>query len=283
MGFLLHIFGHILGRLPLRLQCAMGAFLGYVGHFFLPSRRKIAHHNLAKAFPEKSEEEIKRLTKAHFCHVGSVIIDLFSMPAMSCKHLRERKLVFSGLEMLQEMKVTNKGGLFLSAHMGSWETLCTSPSMGYDVYVLYKTQSSYFEDLIMSLRTSCGLKLFPNDHEGLKALMHCAYDGGMVAMLADQGRKGKSYDFFGYPARFPVGAAAFHIRHKLKAFPVFSIRQPDGRVHVTVHPPIEIDRAQKRPAKEKEFQEKYIKILEQEVTKAPEQYYWLHDIWRDFK
>ncbi len=282
MGLLLHIFGHILGRLPLRLQVFLGNLLGYLGYLLLSSRRKITSHNLAKAFPDKSQEEIKRLTKAHFCHVGCVIIDLFSMPAMTSPALRKRKLRFHGLELLEELKIKKEGGMFLSAHMGSWESLCIAPTKGYDVYVLYKP-ASYFEDLVMSLRTACGLQLFPNDIEGLKSLLHRAYDGGMVAMLADQGRKGQTYDFFGYPARFPSGAAAFHVRHKLKAFPVFSIRGDDGCIHVKIHPPIDVDQNLSRPEKEKQFQEKYIKILEEEVRLAPEQYYWLHDVWRDFK
>ena len=256
--------------------------MGRVGYSLIPSRWKIARHNIQKAFPEKSSAELDELTKQHFFHVGRVVIDLFSLPAMSSERLRKEKLRFKGLEQVYELQKDKQGGLFISAHIGSWESLCISPTKGFDVYVLYRIQRGFFEDLIMSLRTSCGLKLLPNDVEGVKNLLHRAYDGGFVAMLADQG-KGATFDFFGYPAQFPWGAAVFHVRHKLKAFPIFSMRDAEGHILVEVCPPIEVDGKLKRSEREKQFQEKYIKVLEEKVREAPEQYYWLHDIWRDFK
>ena len=256
--------------------------MGSLAFLLLSSRRRIAQHNIAKAFPEKTDEEISILTRLHFQHLGNVILDLITLPSMNNPEILRKKIELEGSEIVEKELGTRGGAIFMSAHMGSWESLCTAPLFDYPLYGLFRKQSSRFDSILTTLRTSCGVQLFPNDRNGMKALLKEAKAGGFIAVLADQGR-GPELPFFGEPARFPKGGVAFNVRHGLKAFPIFALRSLDGRIKLRILPAIEAPSDLHRQEAERCLQRKFISVLEKQIVDFPEQYYWVHDIWRNFK
>ncbi len=280
MIVLVRLFGHVLGRLPLAFQAGLGSLLGFVLRQFLTKRRKIANSNISKAFPDLDQSKVNKLVKAHFCHIGCLIVELLSLPAMKTKKWRDRKIIFRGFKKIDEVLASGQGALVLTAHLGNWEIMTSIAALGYPFSALYKAQKNVFDGFLSDLRTQCGLRVHTKD--GLKAMIRATKKAELIGVLADQGR-GSDFLFFGEKAVFPMGAAAFNVRHKAVAFPVFSIRNNKGQIVVTVHDAIEIDEGMDRTESERIFQENYIKVLEREIRKSPEQYYWVHDIWRDFK
>jgi len=281
MVLLVRTFGHLLGRLPLAIQAALGALLGFATGVVLRRRRTIVAHNLAKAFPDRTSVDIDVLTAAHFRHLGQLVVEMLTLPAMRSPSWRARKMEFRGFEKIDRVLAEGRGAMVLTAHMGNWEIMTAIAALGYRFSALYKAQQSVFDRIIYDLRTTCGLRVFTRG-DGLRALIKAARAGELIGVLADQGI-GADIPFFGDEARFPMGAAAFHVRHGVAAFPVFGVRDEQGRVIVTVHDAIEAPTDLPRDEAEVAFQRSYVAVLEAEVRKHPEQYYWVHDVWRDFK
>lgn len=280
-----HYFGHLLGRLPLFMQNGLGAFLGMVMARTMSKRRKFVSHNLAKVFPDSDYHEIKRLTKLHFRHLGKLIIELLTLPALTNPFYRNRKLTFDGVQKIKDTLADGKPAMVLTAHMGNWEIMTTLAAIiDAPFSALYKEQNNIWDEIMTHMRTCSGIIVIPNKR-GLRGIIKALKNNELVGVLADQGGL-QEYSFFSYKARFPTGAATFHIKHKAVAFPVFGIRQDDGRTKVTVLDPVSLTEEEQTMDMKIQidtFMTKYIKILEEQVMSCPEQYYWVHDVWRDFK
>jgi KDO2-lipid IV(A) lauroyltransferase len=280
-----HYFGHILGRLPLFIQSWLGAFLGMIMFIVMTKRRSYVSHNLAKVYPDRDCNEIRKLNKGHFKHLGKLIIELLTLPALTNPSYRNRKLIFDGVEKIRETLKSGQPAMVLTAHMGNWEIMTTLAAIIDTPFsALYKEQNNIWDKIISHMRTCSGIIVIPNK-KGLKGIIKALRNNELVGVLADQGGM-EEYNFFSYKTRFPTGAATFHIKHKAVAFPVFGIRQDDGRTKVTVLDPVfltEEEQSLNRETQIDTFMTKYIKILEDQVMRCPEQYYWVHDVWRDFK
>ena len=275
-----------MGRLPLLIQKLFGQFLGFLLYAFMSKRRKYVFHNLSKAFPSKGKKEISTITKDHFIHLGHLVYELLSLPALSVKVYRDRKLTFKGIEKINKTLAHDKAAMVLTAHMGNWEIMTTMASLiDRPFSALYKEQKSIWDEIMTHLRTCSGLQVIPNKR-GLKGIIRSIRNNELIGVLADQGRKGMTLNFFGSKATFPSGAATFYVKHGVVPFPVFGTRQNDGRTLVEVLDPVVLsEEEQSLPREEQEmtFLKKYIAILERQINIHPEQYYWVHDVWRDFK
>lgn len=281
MTRLVLLLGHIVGRLPIRLQLVLGDLLGLTAWLLLRRRRLITRFNLGVAFPERSQTEIDLLVRRHFQHLGRSFFELLSLPALRDSRRRSRKITFVGFEKLDAALASGRGAMVLTAHLGNWEIMTTIAALGYDFSALFKPQRNLTDDIMTALRTACGLKVFSR-HEGLRWVVRAAREAKVVGILADQtGDSPRS--FFGRTAMFPAGASVFAIRHGLASFPIFGIRQPDGRVVVSVGDAVEPRKDLPLEEAKADFQCRYIEILERAVREAPEQYFWVHDIWRAFK
>lgn len=281
LATLVHLVGTILGCLPLRLQLLLGDFLGLTAWLVLRRRRLVARHNIATAFPDLAPAELDLLVRDHFRHLGRSMVEMFSLPALRSEGRRKRKITFIGFEKIDAVLASGRGAMVLTAHMGNWEIMTTIAAMGYDFSALFKPQRNIADDIMTTLRTACGLKVFSR-HEGLRGVIRAAREAKMVGILADQGGDDR-FPFFGRPAVFPTGASVFAVRHGLAPFPIFGIRQPDGRVEIRVGDPVE-PRTDLPPEEAKaDFQARYIEVLEAAIRENPEQYFWVHDIWHDFK
>ena len=69
------LFMRLLAMLPLVVVRAMGKLLGWVLYVLVGSRRRVVTVNLTLCFPERSPEEIKRLTRQTFVYFAQAWLD----------------------------------------------------------------------------------------------------------------------------------------------------------------------------------------------------------------
>ena len=252
----------------------------------MTKRKKYVHHNLQKLYPQKDQDEIKVLSKQHFNHLGQLIIELLTLPALTNEKYRNRKINYEGIDKIKNALALGTPALILTAHMGNWEMMTTMAAIVDTPFsALYKEQNNIFDRIIAHLRTCSGMIAIPNK-KGLRGVIKALQNNEIIGVVADQSRKGKEYLFFGDLARFPTGAATFHLKHKAVAFPVFAIRDKNSKIKISILDPVSLSLNEQSLDKESQidlFMKKYITILEKQILKYPEQYYWVHDVWRDFK
>ncbi|MBI4863782.1 MAG: hypothetical protein HY815_26515 [Candidatus Riflebacteria bacterium] len=277
---LIQLIGRLLGLMPPALLRWIGERLGDLAGLCFRRRREVARANLSRAFPQLPCTGIDEIVTAHFRHLGKSLVETLILPSLVDPGRMSRWVAFEGLERLDDELRAGRGAIHLTAHLGSWELSTVLAALGYPVLGLYKDRDYATVRILTALRSSTGAKMLSKEsgvRDGLKAL----HRGHLLGILADQG-PGDSFPFFGHLAPFPRGAG-LAVRPGIRAFPVFAIRRVDGGVTVKVEPPLSIPGSGPRKERVRAAVAGFVRLLEERVRSSPEQYYWVHDIWRRFK
>lgn len=119
---------------------------------------------------------------------------------------------FEGEEYLQEMVVQQKGGLLLSAHIGSWEIAGhLLQRLGTDMHiVMYDGEHQQIKEYLESIseKHSARIILIKEDLSHIYAIQEALSKNAFVCMHADrflEGNKTITGDLLGKSARFPAG------------------------------------------------------------------------------
>ena len=125
--------------LPLHAAEKTGACLGSIVGIFARGRNRIALFNLKIAFPDKTEEERKKILKQMWRHFGRLIADL--------PHNRQvlKEASFEGIEHLRKAYTEGKGGFVCSAHIGNWElSIANQVAPGFVMNPVYRPANNLF-------------------------------------------------------------------------------------------------------------------------------------------
>lgn len=269
--------------LPLRAQVWLGTLVGLLLRVALRRRRGVVEANLSIAFPELDEAGHLDLLRRHFRHLGCTMVDMLQQPCFRWRALMWRKIKPVNWDVLRRAREGGRPVTILASHFGSWEAcsaVATEP--GFELLAVYKPAKGLLDELIIELRSGFPLTLVPKA-EATRKLLRGMKRGCGLGLVSDQGGLDE-YDFFGRPARFPTGAAWYWAKHDVTPVGVMGVRKQDGTYdcHCFL---LDLPPRDEVPPKERKrvFVETYIAALEDWVRRHPEQYYWVHDIWRTFK
>jgi KDO2-lipid IV(A) lauroyltransferase len=263
-----------------RFACAIGDFL----HDRLKLRRELVYRNLALTFPEKSPEEIKAIAAKVYRYLAITLLDVLRFPLIRNKEDAAALLDIVNPEDF--WRVTDngrKGVVLVSAHFSNWEMMAFASGMLVKpVTIIVKELSNKpLDRKINELRTMRGNKIVYDDkalREGLRLLS----DGGVLAILGDQSDpSGTNFgDFLGRRATMFHGAAFFALKAKAPLLVGMCRRGEDGKYKVHVH---EIDTSDLTFCKEDiaTLTSRYTRVIEEYIRKWPEEWFWLHNRWKN--
>jgi KDO2-lipid IV(A) lauroyltransferase len=263
--------------------CSIGERLGELGYRPLGIRREVVEKQIAAAFPEKSADEVHRIARASYRHLGRNAVEagLISRKGREdVLHLIER---VDGWEHVESAIAGGSSAIGVSAHHGNWEILggfLAAKGLAPEV-IVRGMDNTLFEDYLNANREKLGLKVV-HDASAVRHLTKSLREGKFICLLADQGVLGLASSFvpfFGRPAKTPRGFAVFALRFEVPVCFMDMLRLPNGRFRA-VFEPIEIERTGEREKDIDAMVARYSEILEKWVREYPEQYFWQHRRWR---
>jgi len=130
-------FAWTLTLLPLRVLHLISDFLFLVFYYLLSYRRDITETNLRNSFPEKSDLEIKQISRKFYRHLCDQIIESFKLLHLSKKQLSKR-FIYVNPELLEEIYQSGRSVILLCGHIGTWEWI-----MGIQSITKYKFLAVY--------------------------------------------------------------------------------------------------------------------------------------------
>jgi KDO2-lipid IV(A) lauroyltransferase len=278
---LLVFVGGIGRRLPLPTAQFLGRCLGSVAWTVVRRERKRALRNLSLAFPDWSAQKKQQTIRGMFRHFGMSVFELAWMPNLT-PELREELTIVEGLDRILEVIDGGRGVVIFTAHCGNWEWLSYTTGMrGRPVSVLQRERESpEMNRYITELRAKGGVHTIDRGSgSSARGMLQAIKGGGMLAFVLDQNIRTESVKvpFFGMPALTPIGPARIAIRTEAVATIATSERLPDGRHHVRFSEPIELHRDDDPIA----LTAMVTTRIEEQIRRAPEQWVWMHDRWRD--
>lgn len=270
----------LLSYLPLSVLYLLADFLYFLAFYIIGYRKKVVWQNLKNSFPEKTDEELKRIQKDFYRHLAEVFIETLKILSISKKEL-EKRFVVKNIDLLTNRLNEGKTVLVLTAHLFNWEwlSLITSLKQPYSVHFVYQELSSkFFDKLMLKIRTHFGgqpLKM----QNILKDVLQKNNEARIVALLADQSPAGNEKDhwtnFLNQDTAFFAGVEKIATKLKLPVVFGGATRLKRGYYELyfeeIYHPQEKLDN---------KITENYVRLLETQIQKTPANWLWSHKRWK---
>ena len=113
-------FLKILAKFPFGFIYFLSDIFYLVVYYIVGYRKNVVTANLKNAFPEKSEKEIKQITKKFYRHFSDLTLETIKMSGMKLPDFEERmKVANAGL--INSYFEKGKSVLVLTMHYNNWE------------------------------------------------------------------------------------------------------------------------------------------------------------------
>ncbi len=282
MKLILRTLSRIISIVPLSWALAWGRGAGWFFGSIIRYHRRSAVEALTRSFPEKTPAEICRLVGRMYGNLGMNVIELFRLESLPDAQIRTL-IQLEGEENIRAALEHHKGVIVLTAHIGSWDLLCTiAPRLGYPLTVISKDiKGKALNNYWMETRARFGLKFVPA-HNAYRQCLAALKKNELVGFIMDQNMirtEGVFVDFFGRPACTTPGLAFMSAQSRAPVIPVFMVRQEGGRHVAKILPALEPP-ADREPETIRRFTQECTRIIEQAVREHPDQWIWLHRRWR---
>ncbi len=260
--------------LPQRARLACGRGLGRLLHRLAGKRRAITRRNLALAFPELDAAARNALARRHFEALGMSLIELGIGRWASDREMLELTDIH-GTEHLAEAVAGGRGVILLSAHFTTLEMsgrVLAMHSPPFDAVYRQHRNPFLTEILRTGRERSARSTIEKND---IKSMVRSLREGRPVWYAPDQSynlKQSALLPFFGVPAMTNTATGTLARLGKARVLPFFPRRMDDGRYELVILPALE-DFPSDDPAADTA---RYVEILERQIRRCPEQYYWVH-------
>lgn len=150
-------------------------------------RKKIIAKNLQKSFPNKTNQEYKRITKDFYTHLSDLLVEHIKALTITPERLLTQ-IQIKNIELLEHFYQQKQSVLLISGHIGNWEWIVHSLALRspYIICAGYQPlQSKNTDKIVRALRTRFGRKVIPYG-ELYKYML--TYQGApqIVGLLIDQ-------------------------------------------------------------------------------------------------
>ena len=174
------------------------------------------------------------------------IADLSTASHASADELRQRIGSVDGHEAFLALRKQGRGAVMVTAHMGSFEVgLAALAEFEKEIHVVFKRDANdHFEALRQKVRHMLGIHEAAID-DGWPTLFRLRDRldaGAVVVMQADRampGQKAQVVPFARGHVRLPLGPLRLAQMTGSPIVPVFTVRRPDGKFHISIEPPID--------------------------------------------
>ncbi len=265
--------------LPHRVALAIGSGVGVLVHALGGSRRAIVRRNLELCFPELDGNALDTLVREHFKALGMALIEMGLARWASDRHL-ESITTLNGVQHLLDVLESGRGAILLTAHFTSLELSGRVFSRQVPPFdcVYRRNRSEFITELQRSGREMSAETAI--EKRDIKKMVRSLRKGRAVWYAPDQSynRKGAEVvEFFGVPCMHATATSTLARLGDAAVIPFFQLRKPDGTYEVTLLPPFE-DFPSDDPVADTQ---RYVDVLEDQIRKAPEQYFWIHRKFKD--
>jgi KDO2-lipid IV(A) lauroyltransferase len=260
-----------LSLVPRNIQLLMGKLIGRIAFLAISKRAKICSTNIKLCLPDLDSQ--KTALKC-FEHYGMYLIELFLLP--HAKRRFSRWIRFSGEKHYKDFYNENQGVIMLTAHMGNWEMLGAVSRFGPTIYGIYQ-KLKHLDLFIHTLRSGIDTVLIEKK-SALKSGIKALKSGHVLGHVGDQG-KGVTVLFFNRPTEFPAGPARIAIKTKCPMLLSLCIRE-NKFLHIKISGELKIQNGDNEEEIIRATMQSYANWLEEQIRLNPEQYFWMHDIWK---
>lgn len=278
---LVYGFFYVLSLLPWRLVYIISDFVAFILEYVVKYRKEVIQKNLTIAFPEKSDQERKKIAHQFYSHFTDSILETIKLISLSDENFQKR--FTSNVEVLNDLYATGQNVQIMAGHFFNWEFANWGVSKygKYPFIAVYMPLSNpYFNKLVLSMRQRYGSIMVPATNFRAHFQKYATNSHYAMALAADQnpGNPVSAYwlPFFGKMTPFVKGPEkGAKLNNTAQVLVHF---YPTKRGHY--HMQYEVMTTSPNNFKEGQLTALYVKTLEEKIKQNPANYLWSHKRWK---
>lgn len=268
---------------PLKMLYPLSDTVAFILHRVAKYRVPVVRKNLAMAFPEKSEAELKQIEDEFYRHFCDIFVETAKLSRMSEREL-DRRIRIEGVEHINSALAQGRSVVLLMGHYGNWEwvtALARRISPGAVMAEIYhKLNNKDFNRLMVELRSRFGTENIPMA-KTVRRLIEINREGRqfVCGFISDQRPFTPELkhwtDFLGIDTAYVNGGEV--IGQKLGTEFLYVECRPVKRGHyvIEVSPLEPLNDSEENP-----YTRAYLARLEQSIRRNPSYWLWSHNRWK---
>jgi KDO2-lipid IV(A) lauroyltransferase len=258
--------------------------LAGVAYDVIRLRRDVVDENLRHAFPDCTMSRRNQIARQMWRHLFLMVCEVAHAPRKIHETTWRDYITLNGAREMVAMLLSRRPKVLVSGHFGNFEMGGFIAGLwGVRTHAIARPLDNRFlHEFVTRFRGSTGQYLLPKEGSAAK-IQAVLESGGVLALLADQhaGPKGCWVQFFGRPASCHKALALFSLTTKAPMLVCYARRggaplQFDVGLAEIFDPAGDDDHLLGVPP----LSQWYSEVLEREIRKSPEQYWWVHRRWR---
>jgi KDO2-lipid IV(A) lauroyltransferase len=269
-------------RLPFWVIFGLADIFYVLLYYVIRYRRQTVHENLTRSFPEKSQEEIRRITKKFYHHLSDLVLETIKYSRMSEKEIDSR-LKIHNPELFEQYFQQRKSVILLGMHHNNWEWCGSMQRLIKGQFlVVYNPvrKNKALERFILDTRERFGAKSIPVNHSVRTALaFNHAERPGVLILAADQTPPHHAQfwtRFLNQETAFFTGPMKISAKTNQPVILQHTRKTGRARYEVFFHTLIE-NPSEVQP---EEILLAYIQKIEEIIQAEPEYWLWSHRRWK---
>ena len=280
---------YLLSLLPMWLHYLFSDILYLIVAHVVRYRHRVVWKNLSTSYPDKSEQELKKLQRQFYRHMCDLVAETIKYTTISDKNIM-RRMTFKGSEQVAEILNGGQSVALLLGHYGNWEwvsslVLWLRPLVNENVImgqIYHPLENKVFNRVVLKTRGRMGSDSVAKN-DTLRWILGNKRDGHptILGYINDQVPKWENIHHwltFLNHKDTPVFTGIERIVHSQNQAAVYVDVKHVGRgryeceYHViTCHP---------EQMGEFELTNIYFQRMEQTINRAPQYWLWSHNRWK---
>lgn len=280
MYYIIYGFFWLFSLLPLRVLYFLSDCIYVLVYYVFKYRREVVMKNLQIAFPEKTEDEKKKIAKKFYHNLIDTFIETIKMITVSEKSTLKR--FTANWDLINSLKATGRPVQVHLGHNFNWEwgNAAGAISIKFPFLAVYiPIANKNFERLFLKLRSRFGTVMLRATHmkEDFLPYRNTQY---LLGLAADQSpgdpKKAWWLNFFGRATPFVKGPAKNAIANDAAVIFGF-IHKPRRGYYEGVFSLVAESSAHLTEA---ELTGQFVKYLEGVIRQYPDMWLWSHRRWK---
>ncbi|GGF21125.1 lysophospholipid acyltransferase family protein [Echinicola rosea] len=253
-----------------------------IAYHLVGYRKKVVWTNLKNAFPEKSDQELKKIMREFYRNLTDSFAETIKLMTMGKAEI-ERRFQLENMDLLRTLLADEQVIVGLTAHFFNWEghPLSVRALVDERIEIVYqKVTNPFFEQLMKTIRNRFGGYLVEKSNFQRHFLKHRQHPR-LIGLAADQrpNREDQRYHakFMHRETGFFEGAEKLAKRFELTVIFAEVHKLKRGHYKFTyrfvAEPP--------HDPREHSITDQFIALTEKNIREEPALYLWSHNRWKN--
>lgn len=278
---LLRLLTILLRWMPFRVLYWLSDGLAFLLYRVVGYRKKVVFSNLKRVFPEKPDTELKDIARRFYRNLTDVSLETIKSFTSPISEISRRARVINP-ELIRAELAAGKSVLLAGSHVGNWEypPLVLPQALDNNMTGVYKKLSNKASDrYTRQARARGGIQPVPME-EVLGDIRKKQHIPTVYMLISDQSpgtrKRAQWLPFFHTETAFLPGP---DVISRMFRFPVYSyeIRRVARGFYEIEFYPLCLNPEQ---TAETDITREYVKRLEAEIRRTPENWLWSHKRWK---